>query len=71
MEPKPIVELHTFLGILLMNSYNTYLFFSNYYNLQSVHFELYYCNNVKFNLVTSSMLHPLIRRIQRDDGKPT
>ena len=21
MEPKPIVELHTFLGILLMNSY--------------------------------------------------
>ena len=41
MEPKPIVELHTF----LMNSYNTdiyiYIFFSNYYNnLQSVHFDL-------------------------------
>ena len=29
------------LGILLMNSYNTDIFFSNYYNLQSVHFELY------------------------------
>ena len=29
---------HT-LGILLMNSYNTDIFFSNYYNLQSVHFE--------------------------------
>ena len=28
------------LGILLMNSYNTDIFFSNYYNLQSVHFEL-------------------------------
>ena len=27
------------LGILLMNSYNTDIFFSNYYNLQSVHFE--------------------------------
>ena len=27
------------LGILLMNSYNTGIFFSNYYNLQSVHFE--------------------------------
>ena len=26
-------------GILLMNSYNTETFFSNYYNLQSVHFE--------------------------------
>ena len=26
------------LGILLMNSYNT-VFFSNYYNLQSAHFE--------------------------------
>ena len=47
MEPKPIVELHTF----LMNSYNTdiyiyiyicffFFFFSNYYNLQSVHFDL-------------------------------
>ena len=72
MEPKPIVELQTFLGILLMNSYyNTDIFFSNYYNLQSVHFELYYCNNVKFNLVTSSMLHPLIRLIQQDDGKLT
>ena len=29
------------LGILLMNSYNTDISFSNYYNLQSVHFELY------------------------------
>ena len=29
------------LGIVLMNSYNTDIFFSNYYNLQSVHFELY------------------------------
>ena len=28
------------LGILLMNSYNKDIFFSNYYNLQSVHFEL-------------------------------
>ena len=28
------------LGILLMNSYNTDICFSNYYNLQSVHFEL-------------------------------
>ena len=28
------------LGILLMNSYNTDIFFSNYYNLQSLHFEL-------------------------------
>ena len=28
------------LGILMMNSYNTDIFFSNYYNLQSVHFEL-------------------------------
>ena len=28
------------LGILLMNSYNTDIFFSNYYNLRSVHFEL-------------------------------
>ena len=27
------------LGILLMNSCNTDIFFSNYYNLQSVHFE--------------------------------
>ena len=40
MEPKPIVE---FLGILLMNSCNTdiyiYIFFSNYYHLQSVRFE--------------------------------
>ena len=27
------------LGILLMNSYNTDIVFSNYYNLQSVHFE--------------------------------
>ena len=27
-------------GIQLMNSYNIDLFFSNYYNLQSVHFEL-------------------------------
>ena len=24
-----------------MNSYNTDIFFSNYYNLQSVHFEMY------------------------------
>ena len=40
-EPKPIVELHTFLGILLMNSYNTDIFFNNYFNLQSVHFELF------------------------------
>ena len=39
MEPKPIVELHI-LGILLMNSCNTDIFFSNYYNLQSVRFEL-------------------------------
>ena len=39
MELKPIVELHTFKGIVLMNSYNTDIFFSNYYNLQSVHFE--------------------------------
>ena len=30
--------VHIF-GILLMNSYNTDIFFSNYYNLQSVHFE--------------------------------
>ena len=30
------------LGILPMNSYNTNIFFSNYYNLQSVHFELHY-----------------------------
>ena len=28
------------LGILLMNSYHTDVFFSNYYHLQSVHFEL-------------------------------
>ena len=27
-------------GILLMNSYNIDIFFSNYYNLQSVHFKL-------------------------------
>ena len=27
-------------GILLMNSYNTDIFFSNYYNLQSVHSEM-------------------------------
>ena len=27
------------LGILLMNGYNTDIIFSNYYNLQSVHFE--------------------------------
>ena len=27
------------LGILLMTSYNTDIIFSNYYNLQSVHFE--------------------------------
>ena len=29
------------LGILLMNSCNTDIFFSNYYNLQSVHFEMH------------------------------
>ena len=43
MEPKPIVELHTYIfGILLMNSYDKcrYIFLSNHYNLQSVHFEL-------------------------------
>ena len=28
------------LGILLMNIYNTDIFFTSYYNLQSVHFEL-------------------------------
>ena len=28
------------LGILLMNSYNTDIVFSNYYHLKSVHFEL-------------------------------
>ena len=28
------------LGILLMNSYHTDIFFSNFYHLQSVHFEL-------------------------------
>ena len=39
-EPKPIVELHTFKGILLMDSYNTDIFFSKFYNLQSVHFEM-------------------------------
>jgi len=39
MEPKPIVELHTFLGILLMNSGNTDIIFCNYYHLQSVRFE--------------------------------
>ena len=27
MEPKPNVELHTFKDILLMHSYNTYIFF--------------------------------------------
>ena len=30
------------LGILLMNSCNTDIFFSNYYHLQSVRFELAY-----------------------------
>ena len=29
------------LGILPMNSYNTDIFFSNCYNLQSVHFEFH------------------------------
>ena len=38
MEPKQIVELHT-LGILLMNIWNTDIFSSNYYHLQSVRFE--------------------------------
>ena len=41
MEPKPIVELHMhILGILLMNSCKTDIFFSNYYHLQSVRFEM-------------------------------
>ena len=39
MEPKPIVKTAHISGILLMNSYNTDIFFSNYYNLQSVHVE--------------------------------
>ena len=31
----------THLGILLMNSCNTDIFFSNYYHLQSVRFEMF------------------------------
>ena len=31
------------LGILLMNSCNTDIFFSNYYHLQSVRFDLFFC----------------------------
>ena len=38
------------LGILLMNSYNTDIFFSTYYNLQSVHFQ--FKNNLYFDDVT-------------------
>ena len=36
---EPNCGIAHILGILLMNSYNTDIFFSNYCNLQSVHFE--------------------------------
>ena len=38
---------HT-LGILLMNSCNTNIFFSNYYHLQSVRFEFLLCHKKAF-----------------------
>ena len=42
MELKPNCGIAHILGILLTNSYDTQIYFliSNYYNLQSVHFEL-------------------------------
>ena len=40
MGPKPNCGIAHILGILLTNSYDTGIFFSNYYNLQSVHFKL-------------------------------
>ena len=40
-----------------MNSYNTDILFSNYYNLQPVHFELYTLRLVKSNAVARPVLH--------------
>ena len=42
------------LGILLMNSCNTEIFFSNYYHLQSVHFEYKWWSPTHFH---TSMRH--------------
>ena len=39
-QPLAMCGIAHILCILLMNSYNTDIFFSKYYNLQSVHFEL-------------------------------
>jgi len=48
------------LGILLMNSYNTDIFFSNYYHLQSVRFE--YSSGYTVNTVTPSPFQGAPRR---------
>ena len=39
-QPLAVCGIAHILCIFLMNSYNTDIFFSNYYNLQSAHFEL-------------------------------
>ena len=39
-QPLAVCGIAHILCILVMNSYNTDIFFSNYYNLQSVYFEL-------------------------------
>ena len=47
MEPKPIVELHAFRHPTDEHLGHVDKFFSNYYNLQSVYFELICLNNQK------------------------